>query len=648
MSGNKIPYSVPVVGVKEVLGETLPYRRREFSDKLWDHSEDVYTLWDTFLKGCEHSKGGRCLGTRRIENGVAKEYVWQSYSQVRSHIENFGRGLLELGLKRQECLGIYGINCAKWVITSYACYREAFIVTSLYDTLGPEAIEHIVNETDMEYVVSTTDRLRDLIKLKSRLPSIHTIIVMDSKLDEEARNEANRAGVTVYAFEEVEAKGASREENSELPKAENVATICYTSGTTGVPKGAVLTQANCVATVTGFRAIALVGTFVLIDHTSTYVSYLPLSHALERAALGYAILNGCNIGFYQGDPKKLMDDFVELNPTVICAVPRIFNRIYDGIHSEIKTKSAVVQFLFNYAVEAKRKNIHKTPHHWLWDRLVFSAVKKKLGTNIKCLLNGSAPISGEVMEFLKICFSTDMYEGYGHTEDYCGGCMTTQDSISSGVAGPPHPASEIKLKDVPEMQYFTTDKPFPRGEICIRGHSTIKEYYKNPEKTKEAIDNNGWFHTGDIGTMDSYGNFVIIDRLKDIFKLSQGEYIAPEKIEGVYQKHELIDQAYVYGDSKQAYLVGIIVPDKPNFLKWTAKHFPSEENLYSSDSLKKEFLATVNQYGKENGLKGFELVKAVHLTPKEFTMQDDLLTPTFKLRRHNLKKFYQVEIDGLC
>ncbi|KAG1441195.1 hypothetical protein G6F56_011593 [Rhizopus delemar] len=248
---------------------------------------------------------------------------------------------------------------------------------------------------------------------------------------------------------------------------------------------------------------------------------------------------------------------------------------------------------------------------------------------------------------MRICFSAQVFEGYGQTENYCGGCLTITDDNTSGVVGVPFPCSEIKLVDVPDMEYLSTDEPHPRGEICIRGHSVMREYYKNPEKTAETVDQDGWLHTGDIGLLDSANRVVIIDRLKNIFKLSQGEYIAPEKIEGVYQKHELVAQAYIYGDSMQSSLVGVVVPDKDSFRHWAKTNHPSVEDPYESEQVKKDFLKTVTAYGKQNDLKGFEQIRAVYLTPNEFTVDNDLLTPTFKLKRETAKKVYQSQIDIL-
>ncbi|KAL1933656.1 hypothetical protein VTP01DRAFT_7746 [Rhizomucor pusillus] len=639
----KPPYMVPVPGTENNQGETAIYRHFLFKDKLVDHPPDIETMWDMYLHGNKIGGDQPFLGTRRIDDGVAKEYVWQSHKKVRARIENVAKGLTKLGLGRQQAIGLYSVNTAEWTITEYASYRQAFIIVALYDTLGPEAVDYIVNQVEMEFIVASADKLQNIVRLKERLPTIKTVIIMDQQnikaADKEAAAQANLA---VHGFQDVEKLGQDVQEEQEgrtEAKPEDIATICYTSGTTGVPKGAVITHANCVASIYAAAVVGEAGSFALVDHTDVYISYLPLAHVFERVAQGL-----------HGDTAKLLDDIAELRPTVFCSVPRLFNRIYDRVLAGVKAKGGVSSYLFHTAFNAKKAHLNKTVHHWLWDRVVFGQIRAKLGGRVRFILSGSAPVSPDVMDFMRICFSAKVFEGYGQTENFCGGCLTVQDDNTSGVVGIPFPCSEIKLVDcVPDMDYRSTDKPYSRGEICIRGHSIMREYYKAPDKTAETVDEDGWLHTGDIGLFDSANRLKIIDRRKNIFKLSQGEYIAPEKIEGVYQKHELIAQVFVYGDSLQPSLVGIIVPDKEAFVKWAASKHPNRtpEQLCATEEVKKEILKELTAYGKQNDLKGFEQVKAIYLTMDEFTIENDLLSPTFKLKRETAKVKYADQIKEM-
>ncbi|KAG0165207.1 hypothetical protein DFQ28_001503 [Apophysomyces sp. BC1034] len=643
------PYALPATNVEKKDGETAAMRHFKFTDKLYDHPEDIHTLWDMYLNGKNIDGDKPFLGVRRVDDGEVGEYVWDSYNEVNTRIENYGRGLKKLGLERQKAIGIYSINRPEWTITEFASYRHSFIIVALYDTLGAEAIEYIVNQTNMEFIVLSADKLKNIIRLRAQLPTIAKVIIMDDVVDATEKQEAEDAGLGVYTFKEVEKMGEGVKEDSDLPDPQDIATICYTSGTTGVPKGAVITQANCVAGIGAAGAVGDVDTFALVDHTDVYVSYLPLAHVFERLAQGLMVYRGAAIGYYQGDTLKLLDDIAELKPTIFCSVPRLFNRIYDKVFAGVKAKGGISSHLFHMAYNAKKANLQRTVHHWLWDRVVFGQIRAKLGGRLRFILSGSAPISPDVMDFMRICFSAKVYEGYGQTENFAGGCLTITDDNTSGVVGVPFPCSEFKLVDVPDMDYLSTDKPYPRGEICVRGTSVMREYYNTPDKTAETIGADGWLHTGDIGLFDSANRLVIIDRLKNIFKLSQGEYIAPEKIEGVYQKHELIAQAFVYGDSMQSSLVGVIVPDKDAFVAWGRSQFSSLEpsELYTSTEVKKELLKKLTNFGKESDLKGFEQIRSIHLTANEFSIDNDLLTPTFKLKRETAKKVYAKEIEDM-
>jgi long-chain acyl-CoA synthetase len=195
------------------------------------------------------------------------------------------------------------------------------------------------------------------------------------------------------------------------------------SGTTGVPKGVVLTQANSLAVISAISAVGDADTFAQIYSSDVYISYLPLAHVFERAAQGIHLFKGAALGYYQGDTNKLLDDIAELKPTVFCSVPRLFNRIYDKVLAGVKQKGGASQYMFNTAFNAKKAHLNKTVHHWLWDRVVFGQIRAKLGGRLRFILSGSAPVSPDVMDFMRICFSAKVFEGYGQTENYCGSCL---------------------------------------------------------------------------------------------------------------------------------------------------------------------------------------------------------------------------------
>ena len=432
------------------------------------------------------------------------------------------------------------------------------VTVPLYDTLGDEAIEHIVKKCNIPLIFATADKATVLVKIASKLTCVKTIVVMND-ITKELTDLAAKTKIKLIEFKTIEEEGAQKPKDSVKISTDAIATISFTSGTTGLPKGALLSHGNLLAFLTGMLHMIEHNQVYPLSGNDVHISYLPLAHVLERIVQASIMYLGASIGFYQGDTLKLMDDMAVLKPTIFASVPRLYNKIYDRVLAGAKAHGGLKTYLFNYAYESKKYWLSRGyVKHSFWDRLVFGAVRERLGGRVGFMITGAAPISTEVLDFLRICFSVKLTEGYGQTEGSGGSCATHCTDLEPGHVGPPMPHVMCKLRDVPSMNYLSSDKPFPRGEICFKGASIFKGYYKEPEKTKEALSADGWCYTGDVGYWDEKGRLRIIDRVKNIFKLAQGEYIAPEKIEIVYAKHEIIAQAFVYGDSLQSTLVAVI------------------------------------------------------------------------------------------
>lgn len=374
-------------------------------------------------------------------------------------------------------------------------------------------------------------------------------------------------------------------------------------------------------------------------------------------------LEGASIAFFRGDPLLLIEDLQACRPTIFPAAPRVLNKIYDKIQVGIAAAGGVKKKLFDAAVHTKTKNLLATGQltHSVYDRLLFNKIKKGLGFDcLRSMVSGSAPLSKTVMNFYRVMLGIPVVEGYGQTENAA--CCTVSlpdDMMTSGHVGIPNAATEVVLEDVAEMGYFHTDtnhKGQPcqgRGEILVRGPTVFKGYYKQPDKTRETIDEEGWLHSGDIGLWTEDGNLQIIDRKKNIFKLSQGEYVAPEKIENVIIQSLLIGQAFVHGDSLQSALVAVIVLDEePVRSLLEASENSSLANaslseICKSNQLKSVIMGEIKKIGKANGLHGFEIPKAIHLTENPFTVEDGLLTPTFKLKRQQARDKFEKEIERM-
>eukprot|EP00529_Nitzschia_sp_RCC80_P015826 CAMPEP_0113450026 /NCGR_PEP_ID=MMETSP0014_2-20120614/5609_1 /TAXON_ID=2857 /ORGANISM="Nitzschia sp." /LENGTH=701 /DNA_ID=CAMNT_0000341335 /DNA_START=75 /DNA_END=2180 /DNA_ORIENTATION=+ /assembly_acc=CAM_ASM_000159 len=646
------------------------------SDDPTRHPELGYhgcrTLYEGFRRGQSLNPLGACMGFRAIStNGMATPYIYSSYTEILARINAFAAGLDTLILvpsnhqdDNMTLIGLYMKNCMEWVIAEQAIFCLAGATVPFYDTLGPDSVEFILGQTQTKTVVCTRAELERLcqVKVASKCPHFTSAILVDG-VTAEAAEMAKKAGLQVMSFAKVEAVGAQRiattghKHTPAAPK--DICTFCYTSGTTGNPKGALLTHENIISVSAGASHIF---PLVLGDR---HLSYLPLAHIFERVIMCQVYIQGASIAFFRGDPLYLIEDMQACRPTILPAVPRVLNKIYDKIQVGIAAAGGVKKKLFDRAVAVKTRNLLSTGtlKHGLHDRLLFNKIKKGLGMDcLRMMVSGSAPLSSNVMIFYRVLLGVPVVEGYGQTETSAATTVSSlDDMMTAGHIGMPSPAVEVVLADVPEMGYFHTDtehKGQPcqgRGEIWVRGPSVFVGYYKEPEKTKEMVDHekDGWLKSGDIGLWTVDGNLQIIDRKKNIFKLSQGEYVAPERVENVMIQSLLVAQAFVYGDPFQSCLVAVVVPEEEVVRKLLADTGESAllkasfKEICQNDKLKAVILKEARKIGRENKLHGFEIPHAIHLSDELFSVENDLLTPTFKLKRHPAKLRFEKEIERM-
>eukprot|EP00002_Diphylleia_rotans_P018761 TRINITY_DN362_c0_g3_i3.p1 TRINITY_DN362_c0_g3~~TRINITY_DN362_c0_g3_i3.p1 ORF type:complete len:674 (-),score=143.08 TRINITY_DN362_c0_g3_i3:332-2353(-) len=617
------------------------------------HNGTVLTLYDNFRRGVAHAGDHPCLGHRRFADGAFHEYVFESYNDVLRRVNSLGSGLLNLGLTKGDCVGLYSQNNSYWTISDLACASYSLVSVPLYDTLGASTVSFITQQSEIKLIICSKDKIKIVRDAAPSCPTLKFIILMDD-IDQADKDFFLTNNIQLLSFAEVESQGKGNPRDPIPPNADDLFTICYTSGTTGNPKGAMLTHKNIIANIAGVLRHFNTGEDYVpglsFDIGDIHISYLPASHVFERLMQATMLGHGCAIGFYQGDVIKLMDDIAVLRPTIFPSVPRLLNRLYDKISGAIREAGGAKEFLFNQGFAAKKANLeYGVVTHSVWDSILFNKLKQRLGGRVRLMVTGSAPIGADVMEFLRICFCCHVFEGYGQTEASAATNITTTNDCSVGHVGPPLPCLDIKLVDVPEMNYLSSDQPNPRGEVCFKGHNVFLGYYKDAQQTAEAIDADGWLHSGDIGAFLPNGTLKIIDRKKNIFKLAQGEYIAPEKIENIMVKVPLVAQLFVHGDSLQAYLVGVVVPDPEAVKSWGAANGVSGsiEEICKSEAIQKTILKEVNELGKKNGLKGFELLKDLVIDPVPFSVENDLLTPTFKLKRPQARKHYAKQIEDM-
>ncbi|KAM3273772.1 hypothetical protein ACQJBY_043141 [Aegilops geniculata] len=637
-------YSV-VLPEKLQTGKWNVYRSAESPLRLINRfpaTPDIGTLHDNFVYAVETFTDCRYLGTRVCADGAVGDYKWMTYGEASTSRTAIGSGLIYHGISEGARIGLYFINRPEWIIIDHSCAAYSYVSVPLYDTL--DAVQFIVNHATVEAIFCVPQTLSTLLSFLTQMPCVRLIVVVGGD-NANTPSTTAAAGVEIITYSRLHSQGKMSSQTYRPPKPEDVATICYTSGTTGTPKGAVLSHENLIANVAG----SSLG--VKFYPSDVYISYLPLAHIYERANQIALLHYGVAIGFYQGDNLKLMDDLAALRPTVFASVPRLYNRIYSAITNAVKDSGGLKERLFRTAYNAKRQALMngRNPSP-MWDKLVFNKIKARLGGRVRLMTSGASPLSADVMEFLRICFGGEVLEGYGMTETSC--VITTMDIGDKliGHVGSPNPSCEVKLVDVPEMNYTCEDQPYPRGEICVRGPTIFRGYYKDEVQTRDVIDNDGWLHTGDIGLWLPGGRLKIIDRKKNIFKLAQGEYIAPEKIENVYAKCKFIAQCFIYGDSFNSFLVAIVAVE-PDVLKaWAASQGIQSEDLRqlcADPRAKAAVLADMDSIGKEAQLRGFEFAKAVTLVAEPFTVENGLLTPTFKVKRPQAKAYFTKELADM-
>uniref|UniRef100_A0A8C3S738 Arachidonate--CoA ligase n=1 Tax=Chelydra serpentina TaxID=8475 RepID=A0A8C3S738_CHESE len=601
------------------------------TELLTHYYDDARTMYEVFRRGFNISENGPCLGFRKPK----QPYQWLSYKEVSERAEALGSGLLRQGCKpsASQFIGVFAQNRPEWIISELACYTYSMVVVPLYDTLGHGAIRYIINTADISTVIcDKPEKARILLDHveKRETPGLKAIILMDP-FEKDLKERGKRCGVHVLkAFENL------------LPGL--LLMLCCFFFFSGNPKGAMLTHRNVVADFSGFLKVTESQWAPTCE--DVHISYLPLAHMFERMVQSVVYCHGGRIGFFQGDIRLLSDDMKALRPTIFPVVPRLLNRMYDKIFSQADTP--LKRWLLEFAAKRKKAEVQSgiIRNDSLWDKLFFNKIQASLGGCVRMIVTGAAPASPTVLGFLRAALGCQVYEGYGQTECTAGCTFTTPGDWTSGHVGAPLPCNLIKLMDVEEMNYFASKG---EGEICVKGPNVFKGYLKDGEKTAEALDKEGWLHTGDIGKWLPTGTLKIIDRKKHIFKLAQGEYIAPEKIENIYIRSEPIAQIYVHGDSLQAFLVGIVVPDSEVMPGWARKR--GFEGTYAefckNTELKQAIMEDMVRLGKEGGLHSFEQVKAIYIHSDMFSIQNGLLTPTLKARRRELRDYFKKQIEEL-
>ena len=678
-------YGVFITDKKE--GET-PILRRPDSVKALANKNiiDRYTQLECVEYYINLRPNSKFLGTREYFPKEKKygEYTWKSWSEVYDLSKLFLYGITKFNLcpeilvkdellggeKNMRFMGIYSKNREEWIVGSFGCQMDSIIIVPLYDTLGMKSIEYILNQTEMTTIILERKKLENILKLKEedKLNKVKNIIYLKSDEEvkdfEENKEKLIKLGLNIISYETIISTGKKCLEEKEKEiiekkyrkvRPEDIFLICYTSGTIDNPKGAMITARSLTLAT---NVIMTIGYH--LSGIDRILSFLPLAHIMEQIMFTINITYGTQTGFYSGDTNRLIEDMRVLQPTYFSAVPRVYEKIYKSIMDNISSKGPFVKKLFDAALNIKIKNYEKYGKltHALFDSIFFNKIRNSFGGKLCWILSGGAGLRPEIFQGLKVMLQAAFVQGYGQTENAGSALLNSIYDTIPGTTGGVQNTTELKLVDLPEYGYFSTDvNPLtgvnePRGEICFRGETVFKGYFKNIKETNKIIDKDGWFHSGDVGViLTNNGNSIkTIDRIKSLFKLNQGEFLAPERIQIILSNSKYINQIFIHGESLFSFAVALVFPELKECIKFLKENKKLGDidydkinlnDLSKNKIMEKEIVKDCDIIGRKQDLKGFELPKKIRIITEPFSLQNNLITPTLKLKGRNIQMKYK-------
>lgn len=619
------------------------------------------------------------LGMKTVKPPV-KEFGktnWKSFKEVGDMANSFGAALRASGLVpapetatldriTTPCsVAIFENTCQEWMIAALGAFSQSIIVTTIYATLGMDAVADAVKDGDISAIVCNKANVATILARIKDMPTLKTIIYTSDTIAPDQVVEIPTApkGVRVISFEDYAKSGDTSAYPPTPPKSSTTAVLMYTSGSTGKPKGVVITHANIVAAVAA-------GIIVFdIQPDDVYLGYLPLAHIMELMAEFCMISTGCPITY--ADPKTLttkgaypIGALEQYSPTLMAGVPKIWDVIKKGVEAKIAASSPIAKFLVQTAFQARMFAIEHGYDTPLFKALVFKKFSKVVGGKLRLALSGGGPLNGDVQKFVRTCFGCTTVQGYGLTETCAGLTVGAFDDIRGGIAGVPIPSVEAKLISTPEINdkngkpYLNTDTVdvagnaiHGRGEVLVKGASVSLGYYMMPDKTKEVYDADGYFHTGDIGQFMNDGSLRIVDRVKNLVKLKGGEYIAVENMEMAYGNSGFVDAIAggicCYGDGDMDRPIALMQLNEVVAMQWAKDNGVSGDFdvVKKSKQLYDAVMIDMKKEAAKGGLSHLEKIVAIAFLTDPWTPENGCLTAANKLQRRVVIETFSKEFE---
>ena len=558
--------------------------------------------------------------------------------------------------------------------------RQGIVSVPLYPSFGPGTLTTLFRTAKIRLVVADSNLLDKLLTAAEEVsvPLSYIVLIPGThakrRITSTQRRRCAQLGITVVHWHEVVTNGTTGTRKSRSGSLTAAATsttttttttemtpvppakvtrddlfiILFTSGTTNVPKGAMLTHHNALESFASICSSFIWKGMPVTEQV--HMSYLPLCHVFELCTSLAITLNGSRIGFTSGVMARILNDIVELKPTFLVGVPRVWKRLQDKLLQKINGNSFWARLFYAHAYTTKAETEATGKAPWIdWDWWVFQTFRDALGGRVKTMLSGGAPIPGDLAAWMRRTFGVDVFQVFGMTEAFTAVTVSNAPYHGDGIVdiGVPSPWCRVRLVDCPDLSYLTTDEQ-PRGELMVTGPTLFSGYASEPDKTDEIMRDSEWLRTGDIACLNSDGTLTIIDRQKSLFKLTQGEYVPADYLETIFGQSPLVSQIWVHCESTDSFTIAIVVPDAPALIQSLGldQNMTPEELCERSDAnehIRDELERILN----ENQLPRFMTTRGVILEATPFTEENGLLTPSLKLRRANLRQKYGGKIAAL-